>query len=86
MGERTGRPGALRRLETRRIVDRYLQAVERDAGPERLALEPSFIAVAADFGRRHGITASTWLEAKVSVEVLTLAGVIGAVVQVVESV
>ena len=42
---------------------------------ESAALQSSFVSVAAEFGRRHGITYATWLEAQVSAEVLEAAGV-----------
>ncbi len=86
---------ARRRIQMRTVVDRYLVALEReerhrtagvvdepaDAEPtlERVALEPSFIRVAAEFGRQHGITHSTWLAASVSAGVLEAAGVQRAV-------
>ncbi len=96
MGGRGVLRGARRRMESRRIVDLYLIALEREereraagthgdvAGQppelESVALESSFIGVAADFGRRNGISPSTWLEAKVSADVLSAAGVITAVI------
>ena len=75
----------------RGIVNRYLVALEREErlrdadgvvrgdvprpALESVALQSSFISVAAEFGRRHGITYATWLEARVSAEVLEAAGV-----------
>ena len=91
MTERFVLRGARRRFRSRGIVDRYLVALEREerqraagvvdltagigSSPERVALEPSFIRVAAEFSRQHGITYSTWVEAKVSAGVLESAGV-----------
>ena len=91
MGERSKLGVAQRRLTARRIVNRYLVALEREehlddtdgvgepTAPspalESVALQSSFISVAAEFGRRHGITHATWLEARVSAEVLEAAGV-----------
>jgi hypothetical protein len=83
-----------RRIEVRGIVDRYLVALEREErqraagvvgepagaarGLESASLQPSFVRVAAEFSRRHGITYATWLEAKVSAEVLEAAGLTSA--------
>src|ERR1700709_651113 len=91
MGARSVWRRARRRIETREIVDRYLVALERDerqlavdlrgdtadVAPrfDIVALEPEFIRVAAEFGRRHRIAHGTWLEANVSAEVLEAAGV-----------
>jgi hypothetical protein len=88
--------GVRRRVASRRIVDRYLIALEREEREREaglrsdgvgdrdelgsMALEASFIGVAAGFGRRHGISPSTWVEARVSAEVLAAAGVITAVI------
>ena len=87
--------GTRQRIHTRGIVHRYLVALEREerersadraaelvgsgTGLESGALEPSFIRVAAEFGRRHGITHATWREARVSDAVLQAAGVSGPV-------
>ena len=38
-------------------------------------LEPGFVAAAADYGRRHGITYEGWRNAGVSDEVLSRAGI-----------
>ena len=96
MGARSVWSGARRRIEMRGIVNRYLLALERDEhqpvagfagdpagvvpGLDSAALEPAFIRVAAEFGRRHRIAHGTWLEAKVSAEVLEAAGVTSALV------
>ena len=70
---------ALEREERQRSAGHVAELVGTAPGLESGALEPSFIRVAAEFGRRHGITHATWREAKVSDAVLQAAGVSGPV-------
>ena len=45
------------------------------AGRNLAELEPAFVAAAADYGRRHGITYDGWRNAGVSDDVLARAGI-----------
>jgi hypothetical protein len=48
------------------------------AGQNLADLEPGFVAAAADYGRRHGITYDGWRNAGVSDDVLARAGITAA--------
>jgi hypothetical protein len=59
-------------LEERLQLERRLL---RASGPDRERVEADFVEVAADYGRRRGISYAAWREAGVPDEILERAGI-----------
>ena len=61
-------------VQKRRDLQARLHRTEDDS-PDMAALEAAFVAVAADYGDRKGLSYGTWREARVPADTLRKAGI-----------